>query len=557
MAGDTKGFPAGNKSNGSSCKGYAFVALIILVAIGLRTYTVHFQSVWSDEYVSVAYLNASTWSEFQAGYRQHDRYMPPVYHVLLYLWAHLFEISTLSLRLLSVLFAVASLFLMYVVGKRLIGTKGALVALTLFAFSPEQIYHAQGIRCYSLVVLLGLASAWTFLHMVHGGQIPWWIANAAVNTLLIWTHLCGILLVLTWGLGLLLWLRPYWKKIGVWALGQAIAIVPLAGIVLLTTNHQMIMGKEKEALFNPLMFLATLIVPFFRDASYLLNALPSEYAVQNGLTLDGQNGTRLFLLGTSLFLFLLLMAVFAYTCVLFLSYIGSFQGGLHKKNLSSEQESPLLTTPPWKSPNSFYFLLLWFVVPALTLIVPVCLVSSSALVPRYTIFAAPSLHLLIAYGLMQLHTKYLRQFLLFSILACMMVLGIGATVLPIRGNYLALGKLLATDCNGHPVAVLGDSPLLASQIAYNGHLDPENIHQVYSVKAVSEWLDENKKRFKEVWLILEETHCFENTATLHSIEQLLTEKKLSYVRSCFHGPQILLAFDIHTDEVVTTEEVSP
>lgn len=138
-----------------------------------------------------------------------------------------------------------------------------------------------------------------------------------------------------------------------------------------------------------------------------------------------------------------------------------------------------------------------------------------------------------------------------------MALGISATVLPVRGNYLALGGLLATDCDRHPVAVLGDSPLPAGQIAYNGHLDPTNIQQLYSVEAISEWLDENTKRFKKVWLVLQETHGFENTATLHSVERLLTDKKLSYVRSYFHGPQKLLAFDIHTDEAVNTEKVSP
>ena len=92
---------AGNGYAGMPRKGcweHATAVLIILAACVLRMYCLPSQSVWSDEYVSVAYLDVATWSDFKASYRQHDPFMPPLYHVSLYWWARLVGTRAVALR---------------------------------------------------------------------------------------------------------------------------------------------------------------------------------------------------------------------------------------------------------------------------------------------------------------------------------------------------------------------------------------------------------------------------------------------------------------------------
>ena len=278
------------------CCPYLFAVLIMFAGLFLRMCTLHEQSVWNDEYVSVAYLDAPHWSAFQDGYKQHDRYMPPVYYAMLYGWARLAGNSAWMLRMLSVLISIVSLCLVYVIGKHLFGSGGALCAMTLFAFSPQQIYHAQGIRCYSLVVLLGLLSAFTFLRMLHRGGRVWWTANVVCTVLLVWTHLGGLLLLCAWSAGGLLWLCQYRVRIIAWLAAQGFLILPLLGIAALTMRDQSAMGAGSLASLNPFMFLVVLIAPFFKDSAYLLDALPGEYVLNAKVFAPWYIGGRICLL---------------------------------------------------------------------------------------------------------------------------------------------------------------------------------------------------------------------------------------------------------------------
>ncbi len=529
-------------------KEHIFAGIIMLLAIILRTSNLGCQSVWNDEYVCVAYLDAPTWSDFQAGYTQHDRYMPPVYHALLYAWAKSIGSDALSLRLLSELISVASLCLVYTLGIALLGKRWAWAALALFAFSPQQIYHAQGIRCYSLLVFFALLSALSFLRMLRGGGMSWWIVNATINSVLVWTHLGSLLLVLTWGMGILLWLRRYRGRIAVWLSIHLLFITPLVGIALLTTRFLTASGATKTALMQPIMLCVVLIAPFFKDSSYLLDALPSEYAGGIGVLTAWQSGFRFFLIGLAFLLVILFAFVTIHTC--WLAILGAL------KSRKEADSTHLLTRHAYlpdesnrqEAPRIVGFLLLWFLVPAFLLYLPVCMVNYSAVVPRYTIFSSPALHLLAVYGALLLYNQRRRRLVLFSMIACMMILGIGTVFLPLRANYLALGRLLATDENRHPIAAMGDSALLVSQIAYNGRLEEETIIQVYSAHELDTWLEKTMSANTRAWIVLEGGPGLEKMNDMLSIEQLLTERELKHTRHLFHGPIVLLAYDISQGE---------
>jgi 4-amino-4-deoxy-L-arabinose transferase-like glycosyltransferase len=81
---------------------------------------------------------------------------PPLYYLLLNGWTRLFGTGDVALRLLSVVFSLAALPLLWTLAGRAGGRPAALPAALLFAVSPLAIYYSTEGRMYSLVWLLGL-----------------------------------------------------------------------------------------------------------------------------------------------------------------------------------------------------------------------------------------------------------------------------------------------------------------------------------------------------------------------------------------------------------------
>jgi len=63
-------------------------------------------------------------------------------------------LDELGLRLLPALFGVLAVPTLFLVGRRLVGTRAALFASILLVFSPLHLYHSQYARYWSLVFLL-------------------------------------------------------------------------------------------------------------------------------------------------------------------------------------------------------------------------------------------------------------------------------------------------------------------------------------------------------------------------------------------------------------------
>jgi hypothetical protein len=94
---------------------------------------------------------------------------PPFYYLLLNLWIRGFGIGDTALRLFSVWWAVLSLPLLWLVGRRLGGDRTAWSACLLFACSPVAFSYSVEGRMYSLVWCLGLALVWSTIRLAHGG----------------------------------------------------------------------------------------------------------------------------------------------------------------------------------------------------------------------------------------------------------------------------------------------------------------------------------------------------------------------------------------------------
>lgn len=126
------------------------IILILSIAAFLFTYRLESEGLWLDEMTSIEDASLSPLAVYQ------ENQLRPLYYLLLMGWMH-FGNSDAWLRLLSVIFAVISVFLIYRLGRRLLGEAEGLIASILLSVSPIFINHAQEIRMYVVSLCIGLA----------------------------------------------------------------------------------------------------------------------------------------------------------------------------------------------------------------------------------------------------------------------------------------------------------------------------------------------------------------------------------------------------------------
>jgi mannosyltransferase len=124
------------------------------VALGVVLRFVTRSPLWLDEALSVNIAKLPLGDIAQA--LRHDGH-PPLYYALLHEWMAVFGSSDGAVRALSGVFALITLPLIWLVGRRRGGPLLAWVALAVLALAPFGLRYATETRMYSLVMALVLA----------------------------------------------------------------------------------------------------------------------------------------------------------------------------------------------------------------------------------------------------------------------------------------------------------------------------------------------------------------------------------------------------------------
>jgi 4-amino-4-deoxy-L-arabinose transferase-like glycosyltransferase len=220
----------------------AALVLIVLVGVALRTYGLDALSAWNDETLSLQHLHAPDLMTFLLLEHADEPLVVSAYFVIEYLWSRLAGTSELSIRLLSVIFATLTLLLIYLFGRDMYGAQAGIIAALCLALHPAHIIFSQQIRMYSLVVLLALCSAFSFVKVVHQQQTRWWVVHIAANTLLVWTHVFATPLLLAEGLFLLAFRWREYRRMCLWIAIHVLMLIPLV-VWATTLDSAMIDGN--------------------------------------------------------------------------------------------------------------------------------------------------------------------------------------------------------------------------------------------------------------------------------------------------------------------------
>jgi len=141
---------------------------IILIGTFLRLYQLGSNSLWFDEAISVWFANESPGNIIikQTSADVH----PPFYYIVLSLWINVFGNGEFDVRLLSAIFGILSIPLLYLIVKNLFGNLPALISALILAISPFHIYYSQEARMYSVLTFCVLLSIFFMVKMLCIGE---------------------------------------------------------------------------------------------------------------------------------------------------------------------------------------------------------------------------------------------------------------------------------------------------------------------------------------------------------------------------------------------------
>lgn len=137
---------------------------ILAMAAGLRLLLIGTRSIQYDDAFSLLLAERSLLEIVQGTAADT---MPPLFYFLLHFWG-LIQPGIVFARLLSVLLSLGTVWLVYELVRLVSGSeRGGLAAAFLAAVSPLQIYHAQDIRMYALVMLAEAGYLVCFFHWIR------------------------------------------------------------------------------------------------------------------------------------------------------------------------------------------------------------------------------------------------------------------------------------------------------------------------------------------------------------------------------------------------------
>lgn len=202
----------------------AAVILILVLAAGLRLRGLGHQSLWYDESGTLESARVPL-SQVIPIVDQTEN-TPPFYYILLNRWVWLFGTSDVALRFPSALCGIATVYMLYLIGREALGRVLGLFAAGGMAVSRYHIAYSQEARAYALFVLLAAVSCHAMVVLMRR-RARWagWtyvLSSAAM----LWTQPFGVFVMLGQGLyGLAGRRAPAGLPLRRWVVLQAAAVL--------------------------------------------------------------------------------------------------------------------------------------------------------------------------------------------------------------------------------------------------------------------------------------------------------------------------------------------
>jgi mannosyltransferase len=201
-----------------------WLSLLVWLAFGLRAWHLDFQSLWRDETDALRFAQAPL-SELFGNFTR-SGWNGPLYYILLRGWLALAGDSEFAARYASLLFGVLAVPLTWVVGRRMVGRATGIAGAALVALSPYLIWYTQELKMYALVLALGLFSTYFYRRALDEGRWRWWLGHVAITSLMMYTHILTVLILLPQALWFAVGWRRYRPRWRGWLVDMAALTLP-------------------------------------------------------------------------------------------------------------------------------------------------------------------------------------------------------------------------------------------------------------------------------------------------------------------------------------------
>jgi len=200
----------------------SYLLLVVLfVGIILRVYGLSEQNYWHDELTTLRVVQGSL-DSIISGSR------PPLYLVFAHFWFESFGVSEVATRLLSIIFGVSSIVLIYIIGKSLFDQKVGVLSAFFMSVSTFQIYYSQELRYYSLFELLTLISFFFYIRLLNSKSYIYTVLYILSTILLYYSHDFAVLIIAAQNLYVLIKYKTLRSIIAKWFLSQFIILLGIA-----------------------------------------------------------------------------------------------------------------------------------------------------------------------------------------------------------------------------------------------------------------------------------------------------------------------------------------
>lgn len=167
---------------------------VVVIGAALRLYGLGAENYWVDEFRSLQHVVNRTPLEVIVEVPRFNPH-PPLYFVLLDFWTDLVGISEPAVRLLSAVFGIAAIPLLYLVGAQLYDRRVGVLSAGILAVSGFHIQYSQTARMYSLLVFATLLSMYALLRLRANQTRRNTVWYFLATVLLVYSHVFGVLVV--------------------------------------------------------------------------------------------------------------------------------------------------------------------------------------------------------------------------------------------------------------------------------------------------------------------------------------------------------------------------
>jgi mannosyltransferase len=221
------------------------IALTIVGAL-IRLLSLGFNPIWLDEAMTLQFsINpfGEYWNLISSGGEVH----PPLFYWLEHFMLYLGQSETI-LRLIPALAGIATIPLVYLLGRDLVDKNTGLLAATLLTFSSFHLQYSQEARMYSLLLLFLVLTFIFFLKARRDNTYLSWVLTGIFAGLAFWTHFfaavfVGILFLFALGENFTLWRSGKNPKPFLLSLG----ILFLIALPLLVISYQIFLVRTSGA----------------------------------------------------------------------------------------------------------------------------------------------------------------------------------------------------------------------------------------------------------------------------------------------------------------------